>query len=55
MTAHVPEPDAQGDEPPVAVDMRVRVHPGTDAECVVLCVVPSVATAAGSDAPAAGR
>jgi hypothetical protein len=38
MTAHVPEPIAQSGEPQVAVDMRVRVYPGTDAECLGVVV-----------------
>lgn len=38
MTSHVPEPTAHGDEPHVAVDTRVRVYPGTDAECLGVVV-----------------
>jgi hypothetical protein len=38
MTAHVPEPTAEGGEPDVAVDSRVRVYPGTDAECLGVVV-----------------
>jgi hypothetical protein len=38
MTAHVPEPIAQSGEPQIAVDMRVRVYPGTDAECLGVVV-----------------
>jgi hypothetical protein len=38
MTAHVPEPIAQGGESQVAVDTRVRVYPDTDAECLGVVV-----------------
>jgi hypothetical protein len=38
MTAHVPEPIAQSGEPQIAVDTRVRVYPGTDAECLGVVV-----------------
>lgn len=38
MTAHVPEPIAQGGESHVAVDTRVRVYPGADTECLGVVV-----------------